>query len=102
MQLVKVTAKEYNSVYPESMEDVAIFAVDETKRNPYELIPFLRDTVKKIRNVSSFGEEDVDGEPVWFGREMVCLDSSILNYKKDGVELMAVIDIRCDWDNGKY
>lgn len=101
MKLVKITAKEYNNIYPESMEDVAIFAVDETKRNPNELVPFLRETIKKIRNVSSFGEDDEDGEPVWFGREMAYLDTSVLNYKKDGVELMNVIDVRCDWDTGE-
>ena len=109
MQLVKVTAKEYNSIYPESMEDVAIFAVDETKLDPNNIVPLLRETIKKRYNVSDFGEDDdgdccgysSGGEAVWFGREMVSLDSSVLNYKEHGIELMNVIDIRCDWDNGE-
>ena len=58
MKLVKITAKEYNSIYPESMEDVAIFAIDETKRNPNELVPFLRETINRILNFSSFGVDD--------------------------------------------
>ena len=32
---------------------------------------------------------------------MAYLDTSVLNYKKDGVELMNVIDVRCDWDTGE-
>lgn len=98
MKYVRITAKEYNSIYPEKMVDTAIFAVDETKTNPNELVPLLQKLIKKQYFIKNFGEE-YGTEPIWFGRELTTIEPAIL--KKYGVELVNVIDFTCDWDNGE-
>ena len=97
MKYVRIRAIEENSIYSEQNEDAVIFAVDETKTKVEEVPAVLRKIIKKLYNISSFGQK-VNNDPILFGREMDELEEKYLN--EYGLYTVDIQEIQVDWRDG--
>ncbi len=98
MKYVKISAIEANSIYSEQNQDAIILAVDETKTKVEEVPAVLRKIIKKLYNISSFGQK-VNNDPIMFGREMDEIDEKYLN--EYGLYTIEIQEIKVNWDDGK-
>ena len=97
MKYVRIRAIEENSIYSEQNEDAVIFAVDETKTKVEEVPAVLRKIIKKLYNISSFGQK-VNNDPILFGREMDEIEEKYLN--EYGLYTVDIQEIQVDWRDG--
>ncbi len=98
MKYVKITAIEANSIYSEQNQDAITFAVDETKTKVEEVPSVLRKIIKKLYNISAFGQK-FNNDPIMFGREMDEIDEKYLN--EYGLYTIDIQEIKVNWDDGK-
>lgn len=98
MKYVQIKAIEQNSIYSEQNQDSIIFAVDETKTKVEEVPAVLRKIIKKLYNISAFGQK-VNNDPIMFGREMDEIDEKYLN--EYGLYPIVIQEIQVNWDDGK-
>ena len=98
MKYVKITAIEANSIYSEHNQDSVILAVDETKTKVEEVPSVLRKIIKKLYNISAFGQK-FNNDPIMFGREMDEIDEKYLN--EYGLYTIDIQEIKVNWDDGK-
>ncbi|MBQ9571876.1 MAG: hypothetical protein IJR22_00610 [Acidaminococcaceae bacterium] len=98
MKYVRIKAIEENSIYSEHNEDSFILAVDETKTKVEEVPAVLRKIIKKIYNISAFGQK-VNNDPILFGREMDEIEEKYLN--EYGLYTVELQEITVNWDDGK-
>lgn len=98
MKYVRIKAIEENSIYSEHNEDSFILAVDETKTKVEEVPAVLRKIIKKIYNISAFGQK-VNNDPILFGREMDEIEEKYLN--EYGLYTVEIQEITVNWDDGK-
>ena len=98
MKYVQIKAIEENSIYSEQNQDAFTLAVDETITKVEDVPSVLRKIIKKIYNISSFGEK-VNNDPILFGREMDEIDEKYLN--EYGLDTIEIQEIKVRWDNGK-
>ena len=98
MKYVRIKAIEENSIYSEHNEDSFILAVDETKTKVEEVPAILRKIIKKIYNISAFGQK-VNNDPILFGREMDEIEEKYLN--EYGLYTVEIQEITVNWDDGK-
>ena len=98
MKYVRIKAIEENSIYSEHNEDSFILAVDETKTKVEEVPAVLRKIIKKIYDISAFGQK-VNNDPILFGREMDGIEEKYLN--EYGLYTVEIQEITVNWDDGK-
>ena len=98
MKYVQIKAIELESVYSEQNQDTITLAVDETKTKVEEVPAVLRKIIKKLYNISSFGQK-VNNDPIMFGREMDEIDEKYLN--EYGLYTIEIQEIKVNWDDGK-
>ena len=98
MKYVQIKAIEENSIYSEQNQDAFTLAVDETITKVEDVPSVLRKIIKKIYNISSFGEK-VNNDPILFVREMDEIDEKYLN--EYGLYTIEIQEIKVRWDNGK-
>ena len=97
MKYVRIKAIEVNSIGPEQLQDSFILAVDETKTKVEEVPAVLRKIIKKLYNISSFGQK-VNNDPILFGREMDEIEEKYLN--EYGLYTVDIQEIKVNWENG--
>ena len=98
MKYVQIKAIEQNSIYSEQNQDSIILAVDETKTKVEEVPAVLRKIIKKLYNISAFGQK-VNNDPIMFGREKDEIDEKYLN--EYGLYPIVIQEIQVNWDDGK-
>ena len=98
MKYVEIKAVEVNNISPDRLEDSVLLAVDETKTKVEEVPAVLRKIIKKIYNISAFGQK-VNNDPILFGREMDEIEEKYLN--EYGLYTVELQEITVNWDDGK-
>ena len=98
MKYVKITVIEANSIYSEHNQDSVILAVDETKTKVEEVPSVLRKIIKKLYNISAFGQK-FNNDLIMFGRELDEIDEKYLN--EYGLYTIEIQEIKVNWDDGK-